>query len=244
MKLFKGIEKLVLRFLLSREELYIVNKEHFGFSVFILEFIGGIVFYAVNELIYEGFGGYIYYIIFRMTHFDFVFYRVKKVGLAETRFTVDIKGIEIRFSLSYRSARCARKLVAFADDKCIEGIFIIAVYLCFEKSCLCIRIIIEFRNRIGRPDYFLGSNGIFFLGNIVFLYYVFCFYVEPEYFLELCFYQLIEMIHYLRFYPFILYEQNSRVVIHFYGLDRVYKSAYGYIRKIKSFLYKLKQIGK
>ena len=80
------------------------------------------------------------------------------MSFAETRLAVNVERVEIGFILGDRTACSAGKTVAFADDKGIECIFVIAVFFCLVESCFCVGIVVKLRDRIRKADVLFGSE--------------------------------------------------------------------------------------
>ena len=118
------MEELFLCHFLTREELDIVNKKHVAGAILFLEGGGRAVSYRTDKLLKEGFALFINNVYTGVSLLHVVDDRIEKVGLTESRVTVDEQGIVSVGLLRYRVAGSLCKLVRRALYKVVEGVVV------------------------------------------------------------------------------------------------------------------------
>ena len=105
------MEELLLRRLLTRDELNIVYQEHVRRAVLLFKGRGHSVSYSLDELVYEGLALLIDDLEIGVVLLHMVHYRIEKMRLTESRVTVYEEGVVIARLVCYRVARRLRKLI-------------------------------------------------------------------------------------------------------------------------------------
>jgi hypothetical protein len=123
-QIVEGVEKLLLRPLLSRDELDVVDQEQVQAAVPIAELDGGVEADGVDEIVGELLGRHVGDPDARIALPRVMTDGVEQVGLAEAHAAVDEQGIvRLRELLPDRHAGRVRELVARPDHERVEGVF-------------------------------------------------------------------------------------------------------------------------
>ena len=119
----EGVEELLLRPLLARDELDVVDQEQVDGAVLGAELRGPVVADRVDQLVGEALGREVEQAERRVEPRDLVADRVEQVGLAETDPAVDEERVVgLRRQLGHRLAGGLGELVGVADDEGVEGV--------------------------------------------------------------------------------------------------------------------------
>ena len=117
------VEKLLLRRILARDELNVVDQQRIHLAVFVSELLLLLFVYSLDKLIREILALYIGDVCVRIVKQDIVRYRVHEVGLSDSRRSVDEEGVVLLCGMLrdvFRHRMCEH--IRFADDEVVEGI--------------------------------------------------------------------------------------------------------------------------
>ncbi len=119
----EGVEELVLRAFLARDELDVVDEQHVDAAIARAEIEDAIESHGVDHLVHETLGRDVGEHESRMMLHDVVADRVHQVRLAETDAAVDEERV-VRSRRRFRNgaARRVRKLIRRPDDEGVEGV--------------------------------------------------------------------------------------------------------------------------
>ena len=119
----EGVEKLLLRRALARDELDIVHEEQIHIAVLHPEILDRAVLYRADHLVCEVVALDVGELFVRLPLVDGLSYRKEQVRLAEAGVAVDEQGIiGLRRGIGHRDGRRVRELVGVAHDEAVKGI--------------------------------------------------------------------------------------------------------------------------
>ena len=127
MELIEGMEELLLHLLLAGEELDIVDDEHVGIAVLVVEEGGVPLADGLDELVAEGFAGDVDDVLIGAAAVDLEADRRHQMGLAQAGRAVDEERvIGLRALVGGHGLACRiGELIGAADDEGIEGVVIL-----------------------------------------------------------------------------------------------------------------------
>ena len=126
MELVERVEEFLLHAFLVAEKLNVVDQQHVGVPVLVVEPSHVVVVDAGEEVVAEFFTGDVNDLVFRVIFVHLVGNGVHQVGLSQTGGTVDEQGVVVlaRFFCHGGAGRVG-ELIGAADNECGEGVLIV-----------------------------------------------------------------------------------------------------------------------
>ena len=159
MKRVEGPEEFLLRLLLSRDELNVVDHQNVELAVARAEFLRRVVAYRADQVVRELFGAYVEYFSFRVCVFDMVADRVHQVRLSESDlspYKERVVCVSGRFGDG--QARGVRKAVRLADDEGRKDVVRVEAVLARRPLGRLLRLMLRLRD---------PARNFFFLAFVV-----------------------------------------------------------------------------